>query len=490
MADEEKGVEKGFILDDLRKRWDNISLQSKWWPRIINLIMSVIVFFCMQAVTQYGLQFGKSWMSALFAFMNSNSAILLLCEIALAAIWYIMPVFATILYSVLTFICLGGVSPVLMLFACLLMLFQSAEKRSVLFSTVIMPAFTIALTDGQWAKLFGESYHAPVFTHFLLTTSLGIFAVVFCAFASSRFARGTGSAFGFMIFSMIAMSFGLLGKIPGESGKSLVSYKKNYWPLFETVYDSASAQSTEKISPEIASNFDAIKICAVKILIVYLIIGIIFAVIVNLKPKDKKLQLDIRDGIAFAVLAGMLCCASPVISAFAGIGRSKYSPVLIIVQVLMVYAVTRPAAGRTVGKWNAKTGRRKIIFISYAHADIKRIMPYLKMLEKQGYEYWYDDGIRTGDRWQDVIASNLADCECFMAFISESSIISDYCTKEINYATAKKKPMAVVMLDDVTLPPVLEMHLASLQAIQRFKLSSDEACMEKVLELEQIKSCK
>jgi hypothetical protein len=46
------------------------------------------------------------------------------------------------------------------------------------------------------------------------------------------------------------------------------------------------------------------------------------------------------------------------------------------------------------------------------------------------------------------------------------------------------------MLEDVPVPPVLEMHLASLQAVQRYNLHDDKECMDRIMELEEIKKCK
>lgn len=46
------------------------------------------------------------------------------------------------------------------------------------------------------------------------------------------------------------------------------------------------------------------------------------------------------------------------------------------------------------------------------------------------------------------------------------------------------------MIDNVGLPPVLEMHLASLQAVKRSQFASDEECLDKVLEMEEFENCK
>ncbi|MBQ1454460.1 MAG: DEAD/DEAH box helicase, partial [Thermoguttaceae bacterium] len=52
--------------------------------------------------------------------------------------------------------------------------------------------------------------------------------------------------------------------------------------------------------------------------------------------------------------------------------------------------------------------------VSFRFEDFEKIKPYLTMLNKEGYEFWYDNGIRTGDEWQGVIASNLANSDCVM----------------------------------------------------------------------------
>lgn len=477
--------ENKFFLDKMRTKWDQISLQSDSGARIIKAIFVVMIFFSMRAISFYGLQFENSAISNIYRFIGSNEIVFMAIEAAIAVLCVAAPALSGLFFAIFMFCCLGGISPFLIALAAIGILFASTECRTVTVAAMIMPALVISLTEEQWTKLFGESAQAPFGVHFLLTTGFGFFILMVASFASIKMVGGAYGSVSFLSFGIISISFGLFGKLYKDDNKSALAFNKNYWKY-------AEGGNADKFMNKAFEDFkDFIMLPSAKALLVLLAIAIIFTVLVSLKFKGRKLNIDLRDGIAFAAAGILLCLSGKAITGYAGFDGYTYTAPSIIIQVLLAYIFTRPISGRMPTRAvSAYSGNRAYIFISYAHSDIARVKPYLKMLEKEGYDFWYDDSIQTGSEWQEVIASNLADCSCFFAFISKSSIVSDYCLKEINYATSKNKPIAIILLDDVPLPPVLEMHLASLQAVQRSKFNSDTECMNAAFELEALKNCK
>ena len=487
---EENAGERYYFTDVIRKKWDAVSLQSVAGGRLVRFIQSCILFISMHAVCEYGMQFTDSLIHDAYMAIGGNPTLFLGAQAGLALLWMLTPNLITFLFIIVIFISLGGLSPLLIVIACALMFTVTGEDRTVQVAALAMPAMIICLTDKQWIKLFGESYESHFMTQMILMTSLGIFITVFAAYVSMRYNNGIFAVLSFPVFSIFAMTLMMFGKIEDAGGKSVVSYKKDYWPLLVDSVDE-EGNSISVFNPDIMSDFKGYLMQPViRMLLLFLVISIVFAVLLKLNNKRHNLHLDVRDGIAFAAAAALLCLSIPLLNSVAGLNDCRYTVPEILLQVAAAYVVTRPVAGRMMLKPNIQSQKNGFIFISYAHKDFERIKPYLSMLTKEGYEYWYDNGIRTGDEWQGVIASNLANCDCLLAFVSENSIYSEYCIKEINYATSKHKPMAVIMLDDVPMPPVLEMHLASLQAIQRYNLHNDKECMDKILELDQLKSCK
>lgn len=117
-------------------------------------------------------------------------------------------------------------------------------------------------------------------------------------------------------------------------------------------------------------------------------------------------------------------------------------------------------------------GEDKYIFVSYCHKDAALVYPVIEQLYQEGYRIWYDDGIHPGSEWPEVIAKHLDNCEICIAFMSENSLLSHNCRKEINFAILKKKNIQVAFLEEVVLSPGMEMQLSTIQAVMKEKYTS------------------
>ena len=135
-------------------------------------------------------------------------------------------------------------------------------------------------------------------------------------------------------------------------------------------------------------------------------------------------------------------------------------------------------------------GKGNYVFASYCHEDASRVYPCIEHMAREGYRIWFDEGIIPGDEWQETIADRLAGCDVFVAFITENSMASHNCRREINFAVQRGKTIISLFLDDVILSPGMEMVLSSIQGIYRSSFDHAEDFLRKVYENEEISQCR
>ena len=128
-------------------------------------------------------------------------------------------------------------------------------------------------------------------------------------------------------------------------------------------------------------------------------------------------------------------------------------------------------------------GCEKYIFVSYSHKDSDLIIPIINHMTEVGYRVWYDDGIRPGTEWPEVIAQHLNDCAYFIAFLSNSYMDSFNCKREIDFAVRKRKPFMTVFLEETNLSLGVEMQISTVQSVDYYKTSPDRF-MEEFIKLE------
>jgi hypothetical protein len=84
------------------------------------------------------------------------------------------------------------------------------------------------------------------------------------------------------------------------------------------------------------------------------------------------------------------------------------------------------------------------IFISYAHDDALAVYPIIKNLYEEGWNLWYDEGIRITERYISEIALHIRDCELFLLFVTARSVERDFIMNfEVAYAKKLKKKVVL-----------------------------------------------
>lgn len=119
------------------------------------------------------------------------------------------------------------------------------------------------------------------------------------------------------------------------------------------------------------------------------------------------------------------------------------------------------------------SGNEDFTFVSYCHKDKTRVLPIIAKLMEKGCRIWYDDGIDPGTEWPEVIAEHLGSCAACVAFVSEASVMSHNCRREINFALMKQRPLLIVILDNVQLSPAMEMQFSTIQSVLAYRDETD-----------------
>lgn len=135
-------------------------------------------------------------------------------------------------------------------------------------------------------------------------------------------------------------------------------------------------------------------------------------------------------------------------------------------------------------------GGEKFIYISYCHRDKKYVFPIMEQMVRDGFRIWFDEGIDTGAEWPEISASHLNRSSACIAFLSETSLSSCYCRREINFAILKKKAVTAVMLEPVRLSLGMEMQLSAVQAIFKYTLEREQDFFSRLYEADALKVCR
>ena len=115
----------------------------------------------------------------------------------------------------------------------------------------------------------------------------------------------------------------------------------------------------------------------------------------------------------------------------------------------------------------AYEGDQPYVFVCYAHSDSETVYADMKDLHDEGVNLWYDEGISAGMSWRAEIATAIAGASKLLFFISQSSLHSAHCLREVDYALNRDIEIVPVYLEDCVLPGELELGLNRVHALFR-----------------------
>jgi len=127
----------------------------------------------------------------------------------------------------------------------------------------------------------------------------------------------------------------------------------------------------------------------------------------------------------------------------------------------------------------AYSGSESYVFVCYAHKDSDRVYIDLTQLNDDGINLWYDEGIPAGSSWRAEIAGAIQGASKLLFFISDASLVSSHCLREVDFAVNHDIEIVPVYLDDSVLPAELELVLNRVHALFR---ENDDRYMEHLLD--------
>ena len=121
----------------------------------------------------------------------------------------------------------------------------------------------------------------------------------------------------------------------------------------------------------------------------------------------------------------------------------------------------------------AYQGDEPYIFISYSHADSELVYAELERFNRDGYNIWYDEGIPSGERWQEEVETALIESSLFVVFISRNSVASENVRNEI-FSASGQIPIIPIYLEPTKLAGHgLALKLRPVQSIMKHKMSEE-----------------
>ena len=118
----------------------------------------------------------------------------------------------------------------------------------------------------------------------------------------------------------------------------------------------------------------------------------------------------------------------------------------------------------------AYTGGDPYIFVSYSHRDELAVHSEIRLLQDQGINVWFDEGIVPGDEWSETLASAINGSSWFVYYISPNSVVSEHCRRELTYANDCGTHVIGIYLEPAELPGGLRLSLGNRQLIDRYGL--------------------
>ena len=113
-------------------------------------------------------------------------------------------------------------------------------------------------------------------------------------------------------------------------------------------------------------------------------------------------------------------------------------------------------------------------FVCYSHRDASTAYKEIQRFQRAGIRVWYDEGIGGGDEWADSVATAIAESTVFFFLVTQNSVQSEHCRREINFAHSCATAVTPIYLEPTTLPAGLKLSLNNRQAIMKYELPEND----------------
>lgn len=131
-------------------------------------------------------------------------------------------------------------------------------------------------------------------------------------------------------------------------------------------------------------------------------------------------------------------------------------------------------------KPKAYGGNAPYAFVSYSHLNAPEAYKVISLLQQNGINIWFDEGIEIGAEYADYIANKLSGSSAFLLLITPDSIGSEFVRKELQMAFDLKMKPVCVFLKETMLNPGMMIQLNIYEHIHYYEMS-ESSFLEHIL---------
>jgi len=135
------------------------------------------------------------------------------------------------------------------------------------------------------------------------------------------------------------------------------------------------------------------------------------------------------------------------------------------------------------------SGDDPYVFVSYAHRNMDRVIPLVRLLQESGYRVWYDEGIDPGTEWAENIADHLEKARCLCACLSKEYLESTNCKDELYFARTLGMDILLLYLEEILLEKGMAMRGGECPEIHSDVLGETDTLLRKIREVPGFGDC-
>jgi hypothetical protein len=115
------------------------------------------------------------------------------------------------------------------------------------------------------------------------------------------------------------------------------------------------------------------------------------------------------------------------------------------------------------------------VFVSYASANAKDVLPVIEAAKAQGRSFWIDQkGIGAGQGWAGEIVRAIRTASGVVVMCSKAAFESDHIKREIYLADRYRKKLTPVFIEQAEPPEDFEYFFAGVQQLKLFETPEAE----------------
>lgn len=304
-------------MDNLRLRWDNFFLKKVKYEIIMKIVCAAVCGAGVFRLLSFYSKLGEIPLPGLV-----EGQMIPLVSLGCAVLTLASPGLGVALMGSALFIALGGVAPILIVAASVLMIFEGIMSKPVHSLILILLPLCMMVT--------AKGTPAAAYMIFAL--------IVYCGHKMSSSPKYTA-----------VVIFSILGFVSGI-------YIANGQPLDMSVQQGINLNSrAESVIAGIDFGFGVTQAAGMLLqLIVVIAVNLIIAVIAGRlltseNPKITKISLDIREGAVFALTAVLLIGSGPLMKLVNGLTLNM-SVAQVVIQTVLAYVITRPFASYKIAR--------------------------------------------------------------------------------------------------------------------------------------------